>query len=198
MAMLIGIYSFITSYCVGIDFGKDVGFKIGQHIHQCGPKIIDLMVSILLFIAVVGFSLGVAFDPSVVGKKIYLAVLLVPFGSCTRAWLSRHHIKRLKLPLGTFIVNLIGSVCLAIVHVINVRAADPACSSTTTVCWPTIVTYAIGSGFCASLTTISTVMSEIYNTRSEHPRFAYFYIVLSIVVCQSFSGIINGVSFAIK
>ena len=195
--MFIGIYSFVASYCVGIDFGKEVGSKIGHYVHRHGPKISDFLVCLALFFCVVGFSIGVALDSTTPGKQVFLAALLVPFGSCIRAWLSRHKIKKLKLPLGTLIVNLAGSILLAGVHVINYRAAKPACADGgDAVCWPIVVTYAIGTGFCAALTTISTVMGEIYSLRSDHPRFAYFYIVLSVIFCQGFAAIINGVNLA--
>nr|CAB3229133.1 UPF0695 membrane protein C977.11/PB8B6.06c [Phallusia mammillata] len=188
----IGFYTFIGSYAVGIDFGKDVGRLIGKHVHKKGDKIANVCVTVLLLLATGGFIAGVVVDPTV-NKQIWLAVLFAPFGACLRAWLSRFRIERFKLPLGTLIANVLGAVLLAGLHVINTRAVH-CTGSGISICWPTIVTYGVGTGFCACLTTISTFMSEVYKLRPEHPRFAYFYALLTVITCQVLTGIINGIN----
>lgn len=190
-----GFYTFIGSYALGVDFGKDIGNLIGKHVHKNGVKIANICVSILLVLAFVGFIVGVILEPSTIGKRTMFAAVLAPFGASLRAWLSKFKWERFKMPLGTLIANCLGAIVLAVMHVLQTRAVPIDCVET---CWPTIVIYAIGTGFCACLTTISTFMSEIYKLRPEHPRFAYFYAVLTVVICQVAAGIINGVSYATR
>ncbi|XP_076824930.1 uncharacterized protein LOC143470590 isoform X1 [Clavelina lepadiformis] len=192
----VGFYSYIGSYCVGTDFGKDIGGRIGKHVSRNGPKHADIIVSFLLIFAAIGFAFGVAFDVTQTGKGIWLAVIFAPFGACLRAWLAQFKVEKYKLPLGTLLANMIGAIVLAAIGVINDWVAVPECIGVAGVCWPTIVTYAIGTGFCACLTTISTFMSEVYKLRPEHPIFAYSYAILTVVICQVLCGIINGVSFS--
>jgi len=194
-AWFIGFYCFIGSYAVGIDFGKDVGNLVGKHVSRNGPKIANVCVGVLLLLAFIGFIVGVAVDPIASGKGIWLAALCAPFGASLRNWLSKFKIEKFKLPLGTLLANVLGAVVLAVMHVINTQAANSDCSGVA-VCWGKIVTYAIGTGFCACLTTISTFMSEIYKLRPDHPRFAYSYAILTVVISQTLCAIINGVSFS--
>ncbi|XP_002131803.2 uncharacterized protein LOC100176892 isoform X1 [Ciona intestinalis] len=192
VSWFIGFHSFIGSYCVGLDFGKDVGGRIGKKVSPNGPKISNIAVAVLLFSAVAGFIVGVIVDPTQTGKSIWMAVLFAPFGACIRAYLAKYKYERFMLPLGTLLANLLGALVLAAIHVINVRAVT--CGSGT-ICWGSVVTYGIGTGFCACLTTVSTFMSEIYKLRPANPKFAYGYAILTVVICQVLCGIINGINY---
>jgi len=195
-AVFVGFYTFLGSYCVGIDFGKATGKIIGTHVTRNGPKISDISVAILFVSSVIGFSVGLAIESTQEGKEIWLSVLLAPFGACLRFWLSPLTYEKYKLPVGTLLANTIGAVILAGIYVINVRVANNACNKDWIICWPLVVTFAVGTGFCACLTTISTLMSEIYRLRAEHPRFSYFYAILTVVTSQLLCGIINGVNYS--
>jgi len=190
----IGFYTFIGSYCVGIDFGKDVGKLLGKHVHKKGDVISNICVFILLILATAGFIVGVILDTEQNGKSIWLAALFAPFGACLRNWLSQFKVERFKLPLGTLMANCLGAVILAALHVIETRAVPQPCEDVWNICWPTIVIYGVGTGFCACLTTISTFMSEVYKLRPENPRFAYSYVLETVIVCQILTGIINGIN----
>ena len=199
MGWFVGFYCFIGSYSVGSEFGRNLLQKRSRplQISHNAIKRIDAFVAGLFIFSLFGFSLGVAFDQVENQKKIWLAVLFAPFGACLRYSIAHLTHERLKLPIGTFLANFIGAVGLASIHVINVRVANSACDATYNLCWPTMVTYAVGTGFAACLTTISTFVGEFYKLRPEHPKFAYFYVLLTVVLCQLVCGIINGVNFAI-
>uniref|UniRef100_H2Y779 Uncharacterized protein n=1 Tax=Ciona savignyi TaxID=51511 RepID=H2Y779_CIOSA len=169
LSWFVGFHSFIGSYCVGLDFGKDIGGRIGKKVSPNGPKISNIAVFLLLVGAVIGFIVGVVVDPTQTGKQIWMAVLFAPFGASIRAYLAKYKVDRFKFPLGTFLANLLGALVLAAINVINTRAVT--CGSGA-ICWSTVVTYGVGTGFCACLTTVSTFMSEIYKLRGTDPKFA--------------------------
>ena len=191
--MFVGIYTFFGSYCVGVDFGKAIGNVTTIKMSRFWSKISDICITTLTLLGIIGFVIGVAVDQTQFGKQIWLSAVLAPFGACIRYWFSPLTYKRFKLPLGTLLVNIIGAAILAIVFVIDIRVAKTACEPEWEICWPTVATFAISTGFCACLTTISTFMGEIYNLRAEHPRFSYFYAVSTVLISQVVNGIINGI-----
>jgi len=208
-AWFVGFHAFIGSYVVGLDFGKDIGDRIGVHVSKNAHKIADYTVSFLLFLGFCGFIAGTIADQSTYGTRIWLAVICAPFGACLRHFLSRFNSKvpKLQLPLGTMMANCLGATVLACLHIVDTRVTYKQCPNypgengynqgwnwNHYLCWSGIVTYAVGTGFCACLTTISTFMSEIVKIRNSKPVFAYLYAFLTVAFCQIVCGIINGVN----
>ena len=194
----VGFYSYLGSYKVGVDFGKEVGKKVGKRTFRFYPKFSDVCVIALLVLSIIGFALGLAFDVVQHGKEVWLSVLLAPLGACLRYLLSTLKMQKCKIPLGTLTANVSGAVLLSLTHVINIQAANEACDVNLSICWPTIITFGIGTGFCASLTTISTFMGETHALRPDHPKFAYLYIITTVLICQLLCGIINGVNYSVS
>lgn len=160
-----------------------------------GPFIVDRAVSALLIVAYIGFIVGVVVDVSQTSKGIWMAVLLAPFGACLRAYLAKYKVDKYMFPLGTFIANVFGAVILSGMHVAGFRSTS-GCPDNE-ICWSSVIIYAIGTGFCACLTTISTFMSEVYKIRAKVPLYGYGYAIATAVVCQILCGIINGVNYAL-
>ena len=196
VGLFVGFYSFFGSYCVGFDFGRTIDKLFKIRLFRNCPKVSHVYIAVLLVLSVLGFVVGLAVDSTQRGKEIWFSILFAPIGASCRFWLSPLTYEKYKLPTGTLLANTIGAVILAAVYVINVRVAIEACDESFAICWPTIVTFAIGTGFCACLTTVSTMMGEIHRLRVEHPLFSYFYAILTVVICQLLSGIINGVNLS--
>ncbi|KAJ1644590.1 hypothetical protein LPJ64_003757 [Coemansia asiatica] len=132
-------------------------------------------------------------------RSVSIALLLGPVGTLIRwrlASLNSVHprldrifskrIPALHLPFGTFIANVIGSVVLAIIHILQTGAVvRPSAAS----CY---VLVAMADGFCGCLTTISTFAAELNVLR---PRIAMLYAALSVVVAQTPFLLIAGIYF---
>lgn len=124
-----------------------------------------------------------------------ISIAFAPFGALSRFFLGKLNKKEYKipvmkkLPVGTLAANLIGSVVLAVTHVmltwINFSCPGRA------------VMAAVGTGYCACLTTVSTMMSEIKGLRDKSIPYSHIYPLCTIVLCLGLSTLINGVSYAV-
>lgn len=94
------------------------------------------------------------------------------------------------MPVGTFLANFLGSIFIAITHVILTHAVLS--------CPSIAVLKAIQSGLLACFTTVSTFMSEISTFRSNRNILAsHCYAFLTILLCQLAAAMINGPSHQI-
>ncbi|KAJ2824606.1 hypothetical protein IWW50_003254 [Coemansia erecta] len=123
-------------------------------------------------------------------RSVSIALLFGPVGTMVRWRLAALNTKHIRcafgLPLGTFTANVVGSLVLAIVHILQtgvvVRPSQASC----------YVLQAVADGFCGCLTTISTFVAEIHVLSS---RRSIIYAVLSVVVTQAFFILIPGIYF---
>ncbi|KAL9636181.1 MAG: hypothetical protein Q9164_002986 [Protoblastenia rupestris] len=115
-------------------------------------------------------------------SKALFALVFAPLGCLLRFYVSLHLNGRIKsFPLGTFAVNIFGSVMEAMF--IDLRRAPVGgmvdCQ----------VLQGMSDGFCGCLTTVSTWVAEIKGLRRRH---AYFYGAASMVVGLSSFIVITG------
>lgn len=122
------------------------------------------------------------------GRAVF-ALVFAPLGCLGRFYISILLNRRVpSFPLGTFAVNMIGTVveglCYDLQHVSGLGAVVPAAL---TGCQ---VLQGVMDGFCGSLTTISTWVAELNGVAKR--RHAYFYGGVSVVSGLGFLVVIMG------
>ncbi|KAE8166661.1 CrcB-like protein-domain-containing protein [Aspergillus tamarii] len=128
------------------------------------------------------------------GRAVF-AVVFAPLGCFLRYYVSLVLNARLPaFPLGTFAVNIFGTIILAMCydlqHVDGIGASSVGSGASSSILTSCQVLAGIMDGFCGSATTISTWVAEL-NGLSRR-RHAYFYGTVSIGVALGFFVIITG------
>ncbi|KAB8239270.1 CrcB-like protein-domain-containing protein [Aspergillus alliaceus] len=128
------------------------------------------------------------------GRAVF-AIVFTPLGCFLRYYLSLALNARLPVfPLGTFAVNILGTVILAMCfdlqRVDGVGASPLGPRASYSILTSCQVLAGVMDGFCGSATTISTWVAEL-NGLSRR-RYAYFYGIVSIGVALGFFVIITG------
>jgi fluoride ion exporter CrcB/FEX len=108
---------------------------------------------------------------------ICYALVLSPIGSLCRYYISLKLNKLDKIPFGTFLCNLIGTIILSVCLIISYYTPGSC-----------VVIRSIVIGFCGTLTTLSSFVNELLrNDRSA------FYFSLSIMSGLFFLFVIDGI-----
>ncbi|KAB8266444.1 CrcB-like protein-domain-containing protein [Aspergillus minisclerotigenes] len=128
------------------------------------------------------------------GRAVF-AVVFAPLGCFLRYYVSLVLNARLPaFPLGTFAVNIFGTIILAMCydlqHVDGIGASSPGSGASSSILTSCQVLAGVMDGFCGSATTISTWVAEL-NGLSRR-RHAYFYGIVSIGVALGVFVIITG------
>lgn len=204
LSILLGLAAPTSSFI----FGHDLSTIFGSHFHHSEAsdatlpkslliaKIMNYLLVVLLILS--WFTLLVL---AIIYRKQYYvilnlaSILLAPFGALCRFALASLNKKHYKfelinaIPIGTLIANLVGSLVLSAVNVI-LTWVELSCN------W-TAFLKAIGTGFCACLTTVSTLISEIQLMRGEG-RLVYSHIYPFCTICLSLglSMVMNGISYS--
>lgn len=122
------------------------------------------------------------------GRAVF-ALVFAPLGCLLRFYVSLRLNRRVpRFPLGTFVVNIFGTVieamCWDLQHVSGLGAVVPAA-------WTGCqVLQGVMDGFCGSATTVSTWVAELNGVSRR--RNAYFYGVVSVGVALGFLVVIMG------
>jgi fluoride exporter len=123
-------------------------------------------------------------------SQVVFALVFAPIGCLIRFYASVHMNSIFKaFPLGTFVVNVSGTVVLGMSWDLQ---HSPLGSTGASIGGGTIgcqVLQGIQDGFCGCLTTVSTWVLELSGLRRKH---AYFYGVISISVGLAFLVVIMG------
>jgi len=195
----------LTSYTAMMKFGSHIG-KLFPFNNNIDPETvsttiikrekpaIDLKFIIyggLTLIATITAIILTIVDGDI--RKICLSCLLAPFGACLRYILSFRNSMFRDFPMGTFLANIIGTLCLGIFYIFRFSFSEQ-----NFLCHFLV---AVGDGFCGCLTTISTFINEL-NSLSTKNLYVYCItsiVVAQIVLCVSFgfygwtSGLKNGI-----
>ncbi|KKK14926.1 chromosome condensation protein [Aspergillus rambellii] len=129
------------------------------------------------------------------GRAIF-ALVFAPLGCLLRFYLSLALNARIPVfPLGTFTVNIFGTMVLAMCydlqHVHGIGASwGPASLAAPSILTSCQVLQGVMDGFCGTATTVSTWVAELNGL--SHRRHAYIYGVLSVAVALGFFVIIAG------
>jgi len=195
LAIMLGLATSLASYY----FGKDVmtwmraaqddsksGNK-GGHIQSTGSANTCPLFTALLVVLIIVFALlaGLITENTLL-LKFSLCAVFAPFGASLRYLLSKLN-PNFRMPMGTMVANMLGSTLIALLNVLATRLTLDTVTST--------VLSAIGSGFLACLTTVSTFMSEAAGKRDKGQFFdSNIYIITTLLACQVLAGIINGIN----
>lgn len=193
----------VLMVCFGLSF---IGFTFGRHIAMAFVKAKDSQNSkiqklkylaarcfhratinkvdcLLIVLGLASYAVTIALVIAVTsGRDITFSMLFAPFGTLLRWRLGKLNPKFPRFPLGTFIVNIGGSLILVIFYLLGITIIKSM-----VVC---DVFFGIMDGFCGCLTTISTFVVE--STGLDN-KYGYRYAVISIVVAQ----VIMAVGFGI-
>ncbi|ODV87145.1 hypothetical protein CANARDRAFT_190540, partial [[Candida] arabinofermentans NRRL YB-2248] len=120
-------------------------------------------------------------------------LLFGPFGCFLRYWLSRFNSKS-WFPIGTFAANIIGCALIAILSIL-LFGQDSSGNMLVTGKLNIDVLHGLITGFCGSLTTISTLVHELYWLKIVGQRYTYasasimtgFLVVLLILGSYAWS-----------
>jgi len=173
----------LTAYTSLIKFGSHLGklMPFSSEIENDTTTVIKrekpelntkfIIYSCLTLTAIVAAIILTIVDDN--NRKIWISCLLAPFGGCLRYILSFRNSMYPNFPLGTFLANIIGTLCLGIFFIFRF-----AFNRKEFLCHFLI---AVADGFCGCLTTISTFINELV---SLNTKYLYFYCISSIVVAQ--------------
>jgi CrcB protein len=146
----------------------------------------------LLALLALGTTCALVAGAVVDGSPLAFTLLLAPVGACVRWLLSFANTTNVHFPWGTFVANVTGSVIMAVlsvimrIHPINYSQMDGND-------WLCPVLAGLAVGFCGSLTTVSTWVSEL---RKLEPASAWVYGVVTIVSAQVLMAVVISAALA--
>mmetsp|Transcript_9313 Transcript_9313/g.11612 ORF Transcript_9313/g.11612 Transcript_9313/m.11612 type:complete len:391 (-) Transcript_9313:101-1273(-) len=172
------------------------GFQIGKHfIDMIDPalpalskKVYRTLEKLWIVLGLVAFIIivvliGVKYNGS--WRSWTFACFFAPFGALSRFFLSKYLNPKIKnFPLGTFTANLWGTLLLAIFTLLG-RGKLPgnALSQIVTNVLNCHVLSGLDDGFCGALTTVSTLVVELFGLRTLHSyRYGFYSIASSYIV----------------
>jgi len=149
----------------------------------------DLLAAMLAVSLTSGAVLGVVYQKQHPWlRTIWLSLLFAPAGCLLRWQLSRLnyalrfcHGAITWFPSGTFAANMLGTASTSGLQSIIVRSPNLSM-------WGTVATTAAQTGFCGSLSTVSTFVTEIVKFLDVFPDslHAYWYVLLSFATAIAF------------
>lgn len=168
--ILVTLLVAFSSFFFGMYSSTDRSYKIIRFMDDYFSNTVILYVTSMgLWILSLLFSVFIS--------PVCYALVLAPLGSLTRYWITiKLNSFYDKIPLGTFLWNMIGTGILALCLVISYYLNDSC-----------IPIKAITVGFCGNLTTLSSFINELL--RLEHPRF---YLLVSVITGLCIMLIIDG------
>ncbi|KAK5664902.1 hypothetical protein QVD99_008440 [Batrachochytrium dendrobatidis] len=140
----------------------------------------DIWIPLVLCLIVYISSVGVVIA-GVSTTSIAFTLLFSPFGTLIRYILSQYNGLYSTFPIGTFLVNVVGSMILIGIYILKTISVSGSV--------PCAVLVGLADGFCGCLTTISTFAMEL----SLLPvRSSYIYCLASICMSQFLGMLIAG------
>ena len=165
-----GIESQLSRLKEGVDILSKL-YKI-----KYGPLLFTL--ALLIAFAVVDAKQGLLFY-----RKLWMSCMLAPFGAVLRWRISVLNKRNFRwargvkwIPWGTFFANFLASIISVAADAVNSRVLDPERSGFN---WISPALLAVQGGFAGSLSTVSTLMREMFSL--DTPAQAHFYCLFTIV-----------------
>lgn len=155
-----------------------------------------LLPFVLLAILLVGYAVGGFVMQSPFYRTMFCSSLLTPPGALLRWELSRWNStfselqwRRLHwLPLGTFVANVLASVVYISLQAVETRYLFDDVQNNI---WAITLLTAIRTGFAGSLSTVSTMVKEMFELNAEFPhhakpyQYAFLTVAVSVALCIS-------------
>lgn len=113
------------------------------------------------------------------GHKYYTGLLdmsMAPFGALLRWWLSLFNKYTAPFPFFTLLANTLGCLCNALAGVYEARLMDPLVDS---------ALGALSTGFAGSLSTVSTLVSELRSDTLGGLRLRSTYFLVSLAAAMA-------------
>merc|ERR1712131_90709 len=165
---------------------------------------IGILLMATMVLSILGICL-IIFNPS--NRSIWLSMILAPIGGLSRHFLGMYLNGWKRYPAGTFLANQFGSLILTVLTV--TRLSISSSNETEDIEWDPIleittapddnisnfIILSVGSGFCSSISTISSFVNDIVNLP---PKRRYFYAIGTIFITQSISCVIYLIFFSIS
>lgn len=173
-----------------IDEGGEGGYEErargGSKEGKCGLLSKLLAINLWLVIAVAGllsaFVAGDAVEGSLFYRKMWMAAALSPFGAVLRWKLAELNSRKLKwtgvewFPWGTFIANFSAALVSILMEALDLHVVDSGDGSLD---WVMPIVQAVEVGFSGSLSTVSTMIRDIFFLQT--PGQASIYCSVTIL-----------------
>jgi len=189
IAALCYIFASLATFCVSHRIGADIGALLTGFVQKAAPgigeSVIAIVNGVLLAATVLGLSIALGVnDNSWLEKRYWLSGLFAIPGALLRYTLARAFNKFHggRFPLGTFLANIGGTLVCALVTHEFTKASD----------WDDTVCRAFVTGFCASLTTMSTLVNELSILRRDHSvQDGVIYLGSTVILAQFIVGMVS-------
>jgi len=151
---------------------------------KLASKLYKIKYGPLLFVAALfgAFAAGDAVEGLLFYRQMWMTCLLAPFGSVLRWRISELNKRNLRwtgslmwLPWGTLIANILAAVISLAAEALNSRSLDPDDSGYE---WASPALIAIEIGFAGSLSTVSTMVREMFSLETSKQSYTYGLITI--------------------
>lgn len=190
-SLLLGFATAAVAHTAGFFFGRSRFVQGRFHNYQYltpgqdprphGPSRSAAPVAGIILLALAVFAIALSSIGEVEAFEAVLALILGPLGAIARYLLAKgNDPSPTEIPAGTLVANLSGSVLLAVLARIDARTASLSK-------WDSAALAAIGTGFCGSLTTVSTFVHEFV---AKTKGTAVLYVVTTVCLAQGLMSIV--------
>ncbi|KAI3657330.1 hypothetical protein MP638_002860 [Amoeboaphelidium occidentale] len=140
-----------------------------------------ISISLVSLIAIIATAaLYTQFKQDVPFLFVWLfSMFLGPVGSLLRLGLSIMNSIRAEFPCGTFTANMLGTVALGVATSISVGLNRNGKSSPDLLIWTKVISY----GFAGCLSTLSTVINEMFDSELNFKQ-SFSYFLISVISSQ--------------
>jgi CrcB protein len=161
------------------DSDRDKSLKLHHHLIA---RAIPAVVALALFVL---YILGDVYCQILYYRKLWLACLIGPLGTCMRWKFSslNGELKSNKwqfFPIGTFACNIIASIISCLINAIFINMNDEDWSLTHDILAATRL------GFAGCLSTVSSMVNEVVEITEKHPHYdkrAFIYSYGTLASC---------------
>lgn len=150
--------------------------------------VVILGIDVAPFLIFVGLAVAFGVADGVLGipfyRRMWMIILISPFGALLRWRMSRWNNlkpggKRLAwIPWGTFLANVIAAIISVMAEALEARH-NP--KDHVNYIWYSSALIAVEAGFAGSLSTVSTLVKEMFVLASKNPSRAYIYFLFTVL-----------------
>ncbi|GMG38923.1 unnamed protein product [Ambrosiozyma monospora] len=175
-------------WCIGCDLAKLIDWLVGKYgALSYGSWRIFVQITSFLGIGalIANLVLSITLDEYHWYKnKFSIAICFSPFGVILRYYLSKLNGWKCWFPTGTFLANLTSCavLCPMVILIYGVKGTDSDSDNIVNSQKRIMVMHAIITGFCGTLSTMSTVINELMGQTAPR-RWIYFLTTFIICFC---------------
>jgi fluoride ion exporter CrcB/FEX len=150
--------------------------------------VVILGIDVAPFLLCIGLAVAFGVADGVLGipyyRRMWMIIIVSPFGALLRWRMSRWNNLKLGwkqlawIPWGTFLANVSAAVISILAEATEARF-NPR--DHVNYIWWSSALIAIEAGFAGSLSTVSTLVKEMFDLASKNPSRAYVYFLLTVL-----------------